>query len=395
MRIATAITVLIIVPSAAQAATDAIKGSEITTLVAGARVEIDTPLGHKLPVQYHADGRLSGTAGELASYLGAQSDSGRWWVSKDRLCHKWSKWFDGELQCLRLKKDGRRIHWENQAGTSGTATIASAPSVAPPAAAKPVRIAQGDGGTATRMRLTPPAAPVAKAAPAASQPPPSPAPTNAYRVTNVAQDDKLNVRDGPSADDDVIGTLQAEQRGIKLSGECRSRWCPITHGGVSGWVNAAFLVPEGPGQSQHRGKDLVSITSRNIPRDAPDAPRTCLTEPARALLDTIETRFGPVRLVSTCRPGARIAGTNRISRHASGNAVDFDAGARKDEIVAWLVANHSAGGTMTYPDMDHIHADIGRHFVSLAGGKRVRTSHRGDGREWPATRMGLSGTQVR
>lgn len=104
--------------------------------------------------------------------------------------------------------------------------------------------------------------------------------------------------------------------------------------------------------------------------DARGAPRKCLSAPARALLDQIEDKFGPVRVISTCRPGARIAGSGRISRHASGNAVDFDAGSRKGAIVSWLVANHKKGGTMTYPNMSHIHVDIGRHFVSLAGGRK-------------------------
>ena len=76
-----------------------------------------------------------------------------------------------------------------------------------------------------------------------------------------------------------------------------------------------------------------------------------------------------MRVISTCRPGATIAGTGRISRHASGNAVDFDAGNRKAEVVEWLIANHHEGGTMTYANMDHIHIDIGPPFVSIAGGQ--------------------------
>ena len=72
-----------------------------------------------------------------------------------------------------------------------------------------------------------------------------------------------------------------------------------------------------------------------------------------------------MKIVSTCRPGARIRGTGRISRHASGNAIDFNAGNRKGDVVRWLIANHKAGGVMTYADMSHIHVDIGYHFVSL------------------------------
>jgi hypothetical protein len=104
--------------------------------------------------------------------------------------------------------------------------------------------------------------------------------------------------------------------------------------------------------------------------DDKGAPRKCLTQAVHAVLDQIEARFGPVKVISTCRPGARIAGSGRISRHASGNAVDFEAGTRKGAIIDWLVANHKKGGTMTYPSMSHIHVDVGQHFVSLAGGRK-------------------------
>ncbi len=105
--------------------------------------------------------------------------------------------------------------------------------------------------------------------------------------------------------------------------------------------------------------------------------RRGLTPAMLALLGRIEDKFGPVNVISGYRPGARIAGTGRISRHASGNAADIDAGSRKGAIVKWLIATHHSGGTMTYADMSHIHVDIGPHFVSLGansghgGGRRV------------------------
>lgn len=111
--------------------------------------------------------------------------------------------------------------------------------------------------------------------------------------------------------------------------------------------------------------------------DAKGAPRGCLTSAVRAVLDKVEARFGPVKVISTCRPGARIAGSGRISRHASGNAVDFEAGSRKGAIIDWLVANHKTGGTMTYADMSHIHVDVGQHFVSLAGGRKYASRSSG------------------
>jgi hypothetical protein len=96
--------------------------------------------------------------------------------------------------------------------------------------------------------------------------------------------------------------------------------------------------------------------------------RTCLTSPAKALLAAIEAAHGPVRLTSTCRPGARVRGSNRISRHASGNAIDFDAGNRKSQVVSWLIRNHRSGGVMTYARSRHIHVDIGPRFVLLNHG---------------------------
>lgn len=97
------------------------------------------------------------------------------------------------------------------------------------------------------------------------------------------------------------------------------------------------------------------------------ADRTCLAPRARALLAELETRFGRLVLVSTCRPGAVIAGTGRPSLHRYGKAIDFFAPrGRKAEVVRWLIGRR-AGGVMTYRDMAHIHADVGRPFVRLAG----------------------------
>lgn len=98
--------------------------------------------------------------------------------------------------------------------------------------------------------------------------------------------------------------------------------------------------------------------------------RSCLTSATRALLGRIEATFGPMQIISTCRPGARIAGTGKISKHASGQAVDFNAGGRKGAVVKWLIANHKSGGTMTYAGMSHIHVDVGQHFVALGSGGR-------------------------
>jgi len=429
----------------AQAESSALSGQQISELIAGATVEIETPLGTKLPVRYTRDGRLSGEAGGLASYLGTSSDKGRWWVTSDQLCHKWNRWFGSEPQCLRLSKEGRVIHWHSQDGYTGTAMISAPPLVeakAVPLSARPnpamPDTPPGAIGAAASTPQAPPPAPieaapappspetaraaVAEAAPttaAAAKTPPAPIPATAsaphppqlraepqrasqlqsqvqpqpmFRVVNVRGDDVLNVRSGPSAESDVVGRLPPGSRGVAIVSTCRSAWCPVRHRAASGWVNSAYLAPDGPSSPLPRHGSLSGLADASAAPgsgDAPDAPRACLTVAARTLLDRIERQFGPVRVISTCRSGAHIAGTAYPSRHASGNAVDFHAGSRKAAIVEWLIANHRDGGTMTYAGMDHIHADIGPHFVSIADGPRW-LSWRDGARDFPHPRRPAS-----
>ena len=60
-----------------------------------------------------------------------------------------------------------------------------------------------------------------------------------------------------------------------------------------------------------------------------------------------------------------VSGGWSVEQPCMRSAIDFSAGGRKAAIVQWLIANHHSGGTMTYRDMDHIHVDVGYHFVSL------------------------------
>jgi uncharacterized protein YcbK (DUF882 family) len=117
---------------------------------------------------------------------------------------------------------------------------------------------------------------------------------------------------------------------------------------------------------------------RHVARGGASASRSCLTSAARALLARIESQFGAVQVVSTCRPGAVIAGSGRPSLHRYGMAFDFRA-RNKAAVVRWLVANNS-GGTMTYAHSDHIHADVGPRFASLSGSRRTRVASASRGR---------------
>ena len=124
-------------------------------------------------------------------------------------------------------------------------------------------------------------------------------------------------------------------------------------------VNARSYSDDGYRYSRH------ARTSHRHAGDSAGTSTTCLTSAARNLLGRIRNHFGNVEIVSTCRPGAVIAGTRTPSKHASGQAIDFRVPGKKAEVVRWLIANHHSGGVMTYSDMNHIHVDVGPRFVAL------------------------------
>jgi Bacterial SH3 domain len=282
----------------ARAGPSALTGDQIKQMVAGAVFEVDTPLGTKLPISYSQDGRMSAEAGALAYLLGSPADSGNWWISGHRLCQKWRHWFDGAVHCLRLSQDGARILWRRDDGESGTASIASRPErqfalqepprqqqartyearafVAPRSLARPAAPASPAGPLSPEPELadepqsaqpplepgraeppnalaeprssltTAPSAakrPVAARASPAAPPVVVPRSPPSFRVAGVELDDVLNVRDGPSAEHDVIGSILPDAAGIKIVGPCVSAWCPIEHRGLSGWVNSLYLSP--------------------------------------------------------------------------------------------------------------------------------------------------------
>lgn len=109
--------------AAAEPAT--LSGDAIRQTVAGAALEIDTPLGSTLSVRFTNDGLMSGEAGELASLLGAATDRGRWWIADNQLCGKWFRWFEAQQRCLVIRQDGTRIFWQKDDGETGTATLVS------------------------------------------------------------------------------------------------------------------------------------------------------------------------------------------------------------------------------------------------------------------------------
>ena len=125
---------------------------------------------------------------------------------------------------------------------------------------------------------------------------------------------------------------------------------------------------------------LFAISSMPVSHSAVAAGKStgCLPGVLRQRLAQIRAKFGGVSVISTHRPGARIAGSGRRSLHSSCRAVDFHP--RRGTyraVAAWLKANHG-GGVGTYScGMRHIHIDNGPrvrfHHCVTASGRPVRS----------------------
>ena len=278
----------------------------IKSAVDGATVEIDTPLGSTVPMRFATDGTVSGEAGKVAFYLGAETDHGKWWVARNQLCQRWTIWFKGEISCLRIKRDGQKIAWQRSSDLEeGTATLIPKAPIEPPVKAQRSAlggpVAPPGAPPSESIASTPPtspspafavasiaAAPEVRAEPAPAtraQPMPprvaaSPLPARAvpqmsrraavvqnkpkiaaarsrvallstpagpsFWVNGVARDDVLNMREGPSSEAEVVGEIPSDGRGVRIIGDCRDMWCLVSFDGVKGWVNRSYLMYELP-----------------------------------------------------------------------------------------------------------------------------------------------------
>lgn len=126
-------------------------------------------------------------------------------------------------------------------------------------------------------------------------------------------------------------------------------------------------------QTAHAVPGTVSTASpqpASQPRGSTHS-RACLTAQTLALLAQLEGQFGSVKVISTCRPGAVIAGSGRPSQHRYGKAVDFvPSPGQRASVIAWLRQN-STGAVITYRS-GHVHFDTGPWRVYSCGdcGKR-------------------------
>lgn len=109
----------------AQAANSSeMSGDELRNAVAGKTVYLSTS-GIVLPISYRSNGTMRGRLKAFAAALagGQPVDSGRWWISNNQLCQRWSRWLDGKSYCYKLTRNGQNVVWVRNDGRSGTARL--------------------------------------------------------------------------------------------------------------------------------------------------------------------------------------------------------------------------------------------------------------------------------
>lgn len=117
-------TALVSLATAGSAMADSstLTGTLLHQAVAGKTVSISSPVG-SIPVKYRLNGTMSGSSTALAAVTGSARDSGRWWVSGDKLCQRWSAWLDAKTHCVTLRRSGATLHWASSDGRTGIASV--------------------------------------------------------------------------------------------------------------------------------------------------------------------------------------------------------------------------------------------------------------------------------
>ncbi len=132
---------------------------------------------------------------------------------------------------------------------------------------------------------------------------------------------------------------------------------------------------------------VAAMTGICLPLLTINMAQACLPSELESKLSQIRSNFGAIKVVSTHRPGATIAGTGKPSYHRWCRAVDFVPPPGKyAAVVAWLHSNHS-GGVGTYSS-GHIHIDNGPHVRfsrGWSGGGSTQTASSKRGRASKST----------
>lgn len=124
MRIVVSVLALLLTAGAGIAEPQPLSGDALRTVLTGKTVVLNTPVGG-IPIDYRDNGTMVGRAKDLSMYVGAERDTGRWWIKSDQVCQKWDVWLSARAYCFTLRVVGRTVHWKRNDGEAGTARLAN------------------------------------------------------------------------------------------------------------------------------------------------------------------------------------------------------------------------------------------------------------------------------
>jgi len=102
-----------------------LNNNQIVTTLRGKRIYLSIPIGGEFPLNYYIDQVIDGDGQTTGlGFLFKQTDSGTWWVEQNKVCQKWSSWYDNKPFCFKLKRiDQNSLYWIRDDGLQGTARI--------------------------------------------------------------------------------------------------------------------------------------------------------------------------------------------------------------------------------------------------------------------------------
>ena len=121
-RIVVSVLALVLLAGAGVAEPMPLSGEALRTVLTGKTVVLNTPVVG-IPIDYRDNGTMVGRAKDLSMYVGAERDTGRWWIKSDQVCQKWDIWLGARAYCFTLRVVGRTVHWKRNDGEVGTALL--------------------------------------------------------------------------------------------------------------------------------------------------------------------------------------------------------------------------------------------------------------------------------
>jgi uncharacterized protein YraI len=168
--------------------------------------------------------------------------------------------------------------------------------------------------------------------PAAVRPEPVPTVVGRWWVTT-----DVNIRSGPAADADRIGSLEALTR-IGVTGATKSGWTQVVAGGRAGWVKSTYLSESKPKPRPAPVSPGVS----NAPCSISPSIEQHLTSNARSVYRAVCAAFGD----SVSSFGGYRAGDD--GDHGTGRAVDISVSGEPGWDIARYVQAHARELGVTY-----------------------------------------------